>query len=358
MIPPPNTKATRRTVLAGGAALLGSLAGCSAFGGPSTPDTRSGTPTDAARTDATTDTGTTETDPDPLRIHASTPWPWIERAVGLWNANPDPGGDELLWQRLGFRPDFDARVADHFASQVGLSLTGERTNPPFRIAVGTSSAVDISAAMIDGRVDLWAPEIAQNEANVPTNRIDDVREYVYGYTGSRFVVSTEISEAGVRSLTLDELAAVYEGKVTNWRALGGPDREIFVTATPNGTPPTRFELFLYENDIIGRGIDVRFGQTQEIVKSLTFDDRGIGVVRADIGDPADVEGVAPLALRIDGRRYGFFDPGYPMTETKPLWTLGEPDPRERVVIRLLRSSFGQRLIGRLMLPAFPGRIDR
>lgn len=40
------------------------------------------------------------------------------------------------------------------------------------------------------------------------------------------VVSEEIWNAGVKALTKDQLRAIYERDIKNWKAVGGPDREI------------------------------------------------------------------------------------------------------------------------------------
>jgi phosphate transport system substrate-binding protein len=42
------------------------------------------------------------------------------------------------------------------------------------------------------------------------------------------VVQKQVYDGGVRSLSRDQLAAVFEGRVKNWKELGGPDVEVFV----------------------------------------------------------------------------------------------------------------------------------
>jgi phosphate transport system substrate-binding protein len=375
MGPPREATPTRRRLLASGTALLATLAGCSSFGGRfgsdatptggSTMSTSPPTATPSTVTDAGSESGPEpdtgagrESEPGraPLRVRARIPWPWLEEVIGVWNANADPREDDLLWDRLGTRPAFDARVADHFASKVGLSPTGERASPPFRIALGVSSTGDASGATSDGRSGLWATGSTRTPPPVPDDRTGDLREYVYGLTGYRVLVGATVAAAGVRSLPLDRFAAILEGEVRNWRAVGGPDREIYAVGPATGTPPSSFERFRYERGIGVGGLDARAGIGSNAVRLVAERD-GLGIVRSDLGDPANVEGVVPLSLRVDGRVFDVYDRGYPTTEPKPLWTVGDPGPRERAVVRLVRSAFGQRLIGRYLLPAFPGGVD-
>ena len=49
-----------------------------------------------------------------------------------------------------------------------------------------------------------------------------------GIDAVAFVVSTEIYQAGVRHLTPKQIAAIYMGKIHNWKEVGGPDRQIVV----------------------------------------------------------------------------------------------------------------------------------
>ncbi len=49
-----------------------------------------------------------------------------------------------------------------------------------------------------------------------------------GADGVGIVVQKQIVDAGVRSVTRTQLAALFEGRVRNWKELGGPDVEVFV----------------------------------------------------------------------------------------------------------------------------------
>jgi phosphate transport system substrate-binding protein len=42
------------------------------------------------------------------------------------------------------------------------------------------------------------------------------------------IVRREIYDGGIRNLTRDQLKALFEGRIRNWRELGGPDVDVFV----------------------------------------------------------------------------------------------------------------------------------
>ena len=44
-----------------------------------------------------------------------------------------------------------------------------------------------------------------------------------GYDGIVIAVSKQIYDAGVTSLTKDQVKKIYSGEINNWKDLGGPD---------------------------------------------------------------------------------------------------------------------------------------
>src|SRR5213075_1134250 len=55
---------------------------------------------------------------------------------------------------------------------------------------------------------------------------EPLAETVIGYQALAFIVSSDVWQAGVRSLSRKEMLGIYEGKITDWKTLGGPDRKI------------------------------------------------------------------------------------------------------------------------------------
>ncbi len=51
----------------------------------------------------------------------------------------------------------------------------------------------------------------------------DFREFQFGEEAAVLVVSKDVWDGGVRSITRDQARDIYEGKTKNWKQLGGPD---------------------------------------------------------------------------------------------------------------------------------------
>jgi len=56
---------------------------------------------------------------------------------------------------------------------------------------------------------------------------NNFQQFFIGYDGVCIVVSKQIYDAGVKSITKDQLKQSTLGKITNWKDLKGPDAEIY-----------------------------------------------------------------------------------------------------------------------------------
>jgi len=64
---------------------------------------------------------------------------------------------------------------------------------------------------------------------------DKFKENLIGHDGIVIVVSKQIYDAGVTSLTKDQVKRIYSGEIDNWEDLGGSDERIMVVARENGS---------------------------------------------------------------------------------------------------------------------------
>jgi phosphate transport system substrate-binding protein len=82
------------------------------------------------------------------------------------------------------------------------------------------------AALGEGRADLAMssrPLLDDDRAKFPKVRFQPTR---IGVDALALVVSKDVWDGGVRALSRDQLRQLYEGQVTNWKQIGGPDRRV------------------------------------------------------------------------------------------------------------------------------------
>jgi hypothetical protein len=341
---------SRRAVLGAGVALLASLAGCPDSLGSST-DRRTTTP---ANTDATASgDGTAPTDATATTTTAAAPAPAltvapdrhlvrpIRRAAAVWNGNPDPDDD---WEWSGpERSETSDRLADHFAADRGLAPTGERGRPPVLVATSKLDPTARVTGVVDGTPDVFTlgPTRPYGEslvaATLPDSEAERLTTAPVARGGQAFFVSPAVAESGVTALTADEIRRIYRGETTDWRTVGGPDRDIYVVAGATGTPNSRMKETFLRRQL---AVDLRFGRPRNRLEATL--DRDDAITYLPVGYARSA--LPALAVVVDGTARDVTDPGYPTTVSHAAHAWDEFDAREGAFVDMLRSPVGQDIV--------------
>lgn len=160
---------------------------------------------------------------------------------------------------------------------------------------GNSSGAGI-AALKDGKADVAMSDVAVNDANFS--------DTVLGVVGFAFVVAPDV---GIKNLTRKEAIAIFGGKVTNWKQLGGPDHAIVIIGRDIGTG-TRFVM---EAKVAKTLIPFTIEPNAvAVVKTVAATPGSIGYIASGfIGDHQNLvisyDGVAPTEANIRNHTYGF-----------------------------------------------------
>jgi phosphate transport system substrate-binding protein len=150
----------------------------------------------------------------------------------------------------------------------------------------------------------------------------------------------------VDNITLDQIRALYKGRLRNWKELGGPDAPI--------------ELYVRKGKISGVGYSIRemvFENFNEdfvaehempssgpLEKAIMKNPNGIGITGFSSARRRDIkmlklEGVEPVYDRIKDGGYTLYRPLYLVTPMSP-----EIDPRIRAFLDFVRSEDGRKII--------------
>jgi phosphate transport system substrate-binding protein len=163
------------------------------------------------------------------------------------------------------------------------------------------------------------------------------------------IVSKDVYEAGVKSLTKQQLADIYESKITNWSQVAGPDRRIaffnkepgrgtwevfahFVYGSAKNAPPVSFPEVGGNEETRSKVAATRGAMSQ--LSSSWADGRTVFAlaIKDDQGDE-----VTPLPANIATRKY-------PMSRPLFLLTDGAPSGDAKVFIDFVLSPRGQELV--------------
>lgn len=320
----PSRRAVLRSVTALGVSSL--AAGCTGiFGGNS----RTGTPT------------ATPGDTEPLRVATAALEQPIARAATLWNGNPLPTDDEYggtLADDLGSTgPGF----AGYFASRHGFSPTEEAMEPPFRVTVASAAPAAAHDALAAGSVGIAGFGAETDARNASEFDVAEFRRQDLFRTGEAIVVSDAVYRDGVRSVSREELLGIYSGRLTNWQSVGGPDREIHLVGTVDvqGGPEIFDQTFLADQP--QDGVDEVYGRERRKVAAVS--DRDDTLTRIPVRDVESLRAGGTddyriLRIEVGGEDRGPGGVGYPGTYPIPLFTNGDPGPRERAFLAALSAE--------------------
>ncbi|MEX0600279.1 MAG: phosphate ABC transporter substrate-binding protein [Rhodothermales bacterium] len=176
----------------------------------------------------------------------------------------------------------------------------------------------------------------------------DFRIHAVGLDAVVPAVSSEIYEAGVTSLSLDQIADIYRGEIGNWRGVGGPDRDILVVdkEASRGTRHVFMEAVFGDGGAEAPGADLVLGSNNEEQTAVTQSDAAIGMlsvawlnedVRGLAIDTEDSSVVSPTPERMAAGKY-------PITRELLLITTGTPEGSARQFLEFLLSADGQRIV--------------
>lgn len=279
---------------------------------------------------------------------SSTVFPITNTGSSYWNSNPEAGDEDYWPTNWAQQYGTEMRLADYFASLYGYEPTEQRSNPPFRVSISLSHSGTGIEGVMEGRVDIGnssAPAEAELAgSDVSQSTLDNFIDHVVGVDGQPIVVSREIADAGVESITIEELRGIYRQEITNWNEVGGPNREILALGRAEGSgTDTAFRNNVFGDPNAPISPDQRFGQNQQLQQALEQADNAIAYIALNFVEPDGA--TPPIGLEIDGTVYEYGRnlgaQEYPLSRDLHAYTWQDTSRKEAAFINFILSDFGQ-----------------
>lgn len=162
------------------------------------------------------------------------------------------------------------------------------------------------------------------------------------------VVSSEIYDAGVTALNVEQIGKIYTGEIRNWEELGGPDRNILVVdkEQSRGTRHVFMEIVLGDKEAAAPGADLVLGSNNEEQTAIVQSDAAIGMLsHAWLND--DVRGLAIILQDgsvVEPTLETITNNSFPITRDLLIVTNGEPQGTVRDFIDFIYSQAGQAIV--------------
>ena len=292
---------------------------------------------------------------------SSTVYPISNKGSSYWNSN-SPASDGEYWGSnsegsvAGWdQIQTDQNIADYFAGLYGFEASGERSNPPFATRVALSHSGTGCEAVRDGLVDIGnssGPITAELDIS-ESQRDENYVDHVVGRDGQPVFVSQAIYDAGVEQLTGEQIRGIYQGDISNWSEVGGPDQEIYVVGRAEGSgTDTSFRLNMLGDADAPMDVDTRLGQNQQVQQVLQDNDNAIGYMALAFSG----SGIQAIAIDFEGTVFQpdpdaentIFDSEYPLNRDLHMYTRIDDetpdgtDMREAAFLNMFLTEFGQK----------------
>lgn len=170
---------------------------------------------------------------------------------------------------------------------------------------------------------------------------DKFNENLIAYDGIVIAVSQEIYDAGITSLTREQVKKIYSGETANWKELGGPDEEMLVVGREqgSGTRDTFNEEIMGDKKAETAGVNTVAGSNAEIKTALTGSDNAIGYIGFSYAEDGKVgvialDGVAPSKETIK-------DGSYELARKLYFYTFGDAAAGAQAFIDFMVGAEGQ-----------------
>lgn len=168
-------------------------------------------------------------------------------------------------------------------------------------------------------------------------------EQTVGYDAICLVVSDQVYDSGITSLTTDEVRRIYSGDIANWKDLGGPDMEIFAIGRRpgSGTRDTFNEIIMGSREAETPGVSYDCGESSEVKFSTRKSDNAIGYMGYSFVMNGDTKVVSldSVAPTVENIKSG----AYPLARKLYFVTLGKPTPGAKAFIDYILSPVGQNI---------------
>ena len=161
--------------------------------------------------------------------------------------------------------------------------------------------------------------------------------------GMAVVVSSKIYKK-VQNLTKEQIRMIFDGKIKNWKEVGGPDKRIFVVVrkSGSGTRDTFMEAIFGSSKAEARGKYIETSENSEMKTAISQSDiaigyLGLGYLGGKEVKAISVDGVSPTKETVK-------DGTYPIARSLYLYTWEKTSLKEGKFIDFILSEEGQKIV--------------
>jgi phosphate transport system substrate-binding protein len=215
-----------------------------------------------------------------------------------------------------------------------------KANPGANISLSGGGSGEGIKALIDGSTDIAnsSREIKKTESELAKSKGIEPLETVVAIDAIVPIVNTKNK---VKDLTVDQLSQIYQGKITNWKEVGGEDLEIVIISrdSSSGTFEAWGELVLKGAKVSPRAqLQASNGA---IVQTVSKNKYALGYIGLGYLDKS-VKGLMVNGVKASEKTA--LSKEYPVSRFLYMYTNGEPKGETAKFITFVLSPAGQAVV--------------
>ena len=197
-------------------------------------------------------------------------------------------------------------------------------HPDVSITIDAGGSGEGLKQVSEGTVDIGNSDVAAEDKLDETVAKELVDHQVCVVTMAP-IVNKDVAEAGVKSLTKEQLISIFTGKTTNWKDVGGPDENIVLVTRPesSGTRAT-FQKYALDGNEEASNTSMETDDSGVLLTNVKSTNGAIGYVALSYltGDA----GVETVAIDdVEPTLENTYSGKYPVWTFEHMYTKGEPN---------------------------------
>ena len=197
-------------------------------------------------------------------------------------------------------------------------------HPDVSITIDAGGSGEGLKQVSEGTVDIGNSDVAAEDKLDETAAKELVDHQVCVVTMAP-IVNKDVAEAGVKSLTKEQLISIFTGMTTNWKDVGGPDEDIVLVTRPesSGTRAT-FQKYALDGNEEASNTSMETDDSGVLLTNVKSTNGAIGYVALSYltGDA----GVETVAIDdVEPTLENTYSGKYPVWTFEHMYTKGEPN---------------------------------
>ena len=197
-------------------------------------------------------------------------------------------------------------------------------HPDVSITIDAGGSGEGLKQVSEGTVDIGNSDVAAEDKLDETAAKELVDHQVCVVTMAP-IVNKDVAEAGVKSLTKEQLISIFTGKTTNWKDVGGPNENIVLVTRPesSGTRAT-FQKYALDGNEEASNTSMETDDSGVLLTNVKSTNGAIGYVALSYltGDA----GVETVAIDdVEPTLENTYSGKYPVWTFEHMYTKGEPN---------------------------------